>query len=102
MILSFLRRLACNTSSFLILRRPNCDRCNALEDCWGIDMRKRLKELGNQENGPELVRARPEPELRLPSSASWLTSVASSNQEATTKPAPEDGLELVATLSGDQ
>ena len=91
-----LRRLICNVSSFLIMRRPNCDRCNALEDCWGIDMRKRLEELGNQKNGPMLVCAQPGPELRAPSDAFCLESLISSNQEAPTRLAPEDRSELVA------
>ena len=41
-----LRRLLCGVSSFLVMRRPACDDCHTLENCWGLDMRKRLEELG--------------------------------------------------------
>jgi len=27
------------------MRDPLCDGCIALEECWGLDMRKRLQEL---------------------------------------------------------
>ncbi len=34
----------------LKIRDLNCDHCNALQECWGIDMRRRLEELSPKEH----------------------------------------------------
>jgi len=48
-----LRRLVCNVLAVLKMHRQDCDHCNTLQACWGIDMRKRLEELAKQEQAPE-------------------------------------------------
>ena len=49
-----LRRLLCNALSFVRMHRPDCEHCNSVEECWGIDMRKRLQELGESQQEPTL------------------------------------------------
>jgi len=44
-----LRHLLCRVSAVLGIHEPVCDHCNVLQECWGIDMRKRLEELAQQE-----------------------------------------------------
>lgn len=48
-----LGHLLCRVLAVLRIREPVCDHCNALQDCWGIDMRRRLKELSPQEHEGE-------------------------------------------------
>jgi len=52
-----LRRLVCIVLAVLKMHRQDCDHCSALQECWGIDMRKRLEELAKQEQAPDDRRA---------------------------------------------
>jgi len=45
-----LGHLLCRALAVLRLREPVCDHCNALQECWGIDMRRRLEELRPKEH----------------------------------------------------
>jgi len=45
-----LGHLLCRVLAVLRIREPVCDHCKALQECWGIDMRKRLEELSPQEH----------------------------------------------------
>jgi hypothetical protein len=44
---SFKRGL-CIVLTLLRMHRPDCERCSALQECLGHDMRKRLEELREQ------------------------------------------------------
>jgi hypothetical protein len=48
-----LRRLLCNVLAVLKMHHQDCDHCNALQECWGIDMRKRLEDLTRHEQAPK-------------------------------------------------
>ncbi len=54
------RRLLCRALAVLKRHLSNCDRCNALVGCWGIDMRKRMEEPSDHDNGAEPGEANPE------------------------------------------
>jgi hypothetical protein len=73
------------------MSRPNCDRCNTIEDCWGIDVRKRLEELSGHEKRPLLVQSAPKPDLSSPLRTSCLASVISSDKEESAEPTPKAG-----------
>jgi len=47
------RRLLCNVLAVLKMHSQDCDHCKVHQDCWGIDIRKRLQELAQQEQPPE-------------------------------------------------
>lgn len=49
-----LRRLLCAALSLLKIHEPDCDHCDVLQECWGIDMRKRLEELRPQQQNTKL------------------------------------------------
>jgi hypothetical protein len=44
-----LRHLLCKGLVVLKMHDPGCTYCSALQSCWGLDMRKRLEELGKRE-----------------------------------------------------
>jgi hypothetical protein len=44
-----LRHLLCRALTFVRIQEPFCDHCKALQECWGIDMRRRLAELSPHE-----------------------------------------------------
>lgn len=46
-----LRSLLCRVLSFLRIQEPDCEHCNHREACSGDDMRKRLEELREYEQG---------------------------------------------------
>jgi hypothetical protein len=45
-----LGHLLCRVFAILRIREPFCDHCNALQECWGIDMQRRLEELSPKEH----------------------------------------------------
>ena len=45
-----LRRGLCSALTFVGLHSKDCGCCAALEECWGLDMRRRLEELNEQAN----------------------------------------------------
>ena len=59
MPLTKLRHLLCKAMFVLKVRDLNCDHCKALQECWGIDMRKRIEELRPQEPERKLVEPSP-------------------------------------------
>ena len=41
-----IRNLFCHVLAILKLHKPDCNKCDAIQKCWGTDVRKRLEELG--------------------------------------------------------
>lgn len=56
--MSFKRGL-CIVLTLLRMHRPDCERCSALQECLGHDMRKRLEELREQSTMLEEEMTRP-------------------------------------------
>lgn len=44
-----LKLLLCKGLGVLKMHGADCSHCNALQECWGLDMKRRLEELGKQE-----------------------------------------------------
>ena len=84
-----LRHVLCKGLTVLRMHDPDCDHCYVLQECWGIDMRKRLEELSKPEiqgklGTPNLAGNR-DVQLTTP------TNVTPSNPEAPAEPRRKTG-----------
>jgi hypothetical protein len=84
-----LRHLLCKVSAVLKMHRADCNHCNALQECWGLDMPRRLAELSKQEAASELSLLA-QSEMRSTQS-SVPTNIASPYRKATEESLPRTG-----------